>query len=1129
MTNDLLDISTWLGGLGLGQYRSLFAEQEVDWEALPELTEEDLEHFGMPPWHRKKLLKAIAKLRSAKVAGRPAIPLRPGMHLTRRTGAVSARTERRQLTVMFCDLVGSTALARRLDPEDFREIIHGYFDTCAEVVVESGGHVASLVGDGLLVYFGYPRAQEDAVERAARAGLRLVEAVKNLKLRSDIVLRVRVGIATGEVVVGDFPDDLPGRKEAVTGHAPNLAARLKEVGEPDTVIVSDATKRLLGQLFELEDLAFHELKGIGAPVRAWRVVSERRAESRFKAVRPVSRGALLGRDAEVALLLDRWRLAKAGEGQVVLLSGQAGIGKSRIAATLADRLTDEPHTLLRFQCSPFHANTSLHPVVVQLEHAAGITPNQPPEVRVERFTKLLALAGVDVTALLPLFAALLSMIPSADRDLPPNLAPRERMQRTFEALVVWLLAIARRRPVLVIVEDAHWIDPTTREFVAVCIDRLEAAPVLAIITHRPEFLHSWTDYAHVTSLSLNRLGRQQTEAMVHQIAGGKPLPPQVLGQIAAKADGVPLFIEELTMAALQSGLLREEADQYVLAGPPPALTLPTTLQDALLARLDGLPSTQEVAQIAAAIGREFSYMLLAAVAPRRKSALDAALAQLVRGEVIRERDRSSQRIYSFKHALVRDAAYSTMPRGKRRELHGRIAHVLEEQFGEIAEKQPEVLAHHFAEAGLAGPAVNWWQKAGEQALARSAYLEATNHLARALDMIATQPESADRDKREFELRLLLRPPLYATKGFASLEMEVNHARASMLGDRLGERGTNLRLLRWECTSSVVRANTAVTLSHARRFIGLAEQAGDTNAMVSAHRICGYAHLIRGEIRFAREHVERALSLCDPRCKDVYIAEYEFLSEPMTRCIMCLAVQQLGYPDQAASVCANALAEAKQTGHQIEIAYVYFHFALLWMISGDAIRVERIVTELLDFLEQTDILYWKWHCEMLLGWAAAKTISIDAGLSRMRRGAAGLQSLQVNAWIPFYVTGEAEVLCLHGRHDTALLRLDEAKALMEQQEQCYAEPELYRLRAVALAAQGAAAREIDASFDRALEAARRCEAKLWELRAATSCAEFWREGRRRQARDLLEPVYGSFTEGLDTLDLKHAKAVLDSLT
>ncbi len=1082
--------------------------------------------------HRKKLRKAIAALAAQRSTAAGAFHALLPHALERRAGqtaGVSATAERRQLTVMFCDLVDLTALSGRFDPEDLREIMHIYLDACSELIVSCGGRVAKNLGDGLLAYFGYPHAHEDAVERAARAGLRLVEVVRNLKPRSDVALRIRVGIARGLVVVGHLPSDHATQEASVSGDTPNLAYRLQEVAKPDTVIISDGAVRLLGQLFELEDCGFHQLKGIAGPVRAWRVISERNIESRFEAVRTARPRALLGRDAEVALLLERWELARAGEGQVVVLAGPAGIGKSRIAAALDSQINDEPHAVLRFQCSPFHTNTALHPLIVCLEHAAGLAPDQPPEIRLERLERLVARTCGDVTPFLPLFAALL-WIPVGSRYPPLNLAPQELKQQTLEALLFWLFAIAKREPVLIILEDAQWIDPTTQEFVALSLDQVETCAALLLITHRPEFKHSWTDHAHVTSLALNRLGRQKTVALINHTAGGKPLPPEVVDQITAKADGVPLFIEELTTAVLHSTLMREEADQYSLAGPLPELAVPTTLQDALLARLDRLAPMKEVAQIAAAIGRDFSYALLAAVAPFGSAALGAALAQLVQGEVILERHRSPRAIYVFKHALVQDAAYGTLLRSQRPELHARIARALTGQFPEIAKSQPEVVARHFTEAGLAGPAIEWWERAGERALLRSANVEAANHLATALDALATQPETAERDRREFDLRLRLRSALYATKGYGSHQMEANTARALTLGERLGETGKHLSLLSWQCRLSVARASTSIELEGVQRFIGLARKAGDTDAMVSGLRTCGYALLIRGELRAALGHFEQAISLHDPSHEDAHVAAYNFLPVPYNEAMMSIAVQQLGHADEALNICQRALAAARRAGHPPTIAYASFHLALLWMIGGEADQVEREGTEFLEFVRRKDIPYWRWQCETSLGWAQAKAGSIDAGLSRMQVAAAEGRKHRSNLWAPFYLTRRAELLTEGRRYDDALRCLDEAEALMKELEQRYAEPELHRLRAVTLSAKGAEAREIEGSFDRALETARRQEAKLWELRAVTSRAQCWRDaGRRRQARDLLAPVYGGFTEGFDTLDLKQAKALLDTLS
>jgi tetratricopeptide (TPR) repeat protein len=786
---------------------------------------------------------------------------------------------------------------------------------------------------------------------------------------------------------------------------------------------------------------------------------------------------------------------------------------------------------LRYFCSPQHTDSALYPVISQMKRASGFVHDDTAQARLDKLDAELAQTSTSIQEA-ALFAEMLSL-PNDGRYPTLELAPEQRRQKTMEALIAQTEVLTRQNPVLMIFEDAHWTDPTSLELFDRAVDRIASLRVLLIVIFRPEFAPPWIGRPHVTALTLNRLAEREISAMIDRVVGNKLLPASVRQDIIERTDGVPLFVEEMTKAVLEAES-EGAAKRAIGVVPSPVRAVPASLHASLMARLDRLGPAKEAAQVGGAIGREFSYSLLAAVMDEREVELNSALDRLIAAGLLFRQGAPPHATYLFKHALVRDAAYGTLLREPRRALHARIAKALESQFPEIAEHQPEVLAHHFTAAGLAGRAVDWWEKASEHALARSAYVEAANHLARALEILAAQPESKSRDKREFQLRLRLRPPLYATKGFASPEMEENFARASMLAERLGESGTNLRLLRWECTASVVSANTTVTLNHTRQFIELAERAGDTSALVSAHRICGYAHLIRGEICVAREHVERALSLREAPCENRQLVEYEFLSEPMTRCIMGLAVQQLGYPDQALNICENALAAAKQEGHQIEIAYVSFHLALLWMVSGDATRVERVVTKLVEFLEQQDIQYWKWHCETLLGWATVKSdsidIDVDAGLARMRQGAAGHHSLRVNAWMPFYLTREAEILSLYGRYDTAMLRLDEAKALMGQLEQFYAEPELHRLRAATLSAQGAAGREIDAAFEQALEAARRHQTKLWELRAATSCGEFWREGgRRRQARDLLEPVYGWFTEGFETLDLKKAKAVLESLT
>jgi class 3 adenylate cyclase/tetratricopeptide (TPR) repeat protein len=1118
-------IADWLDKLGLGQYAQRFAENDISFAILSDLKDQDLKELGVSSLgHRRQLLRAIAELNGVE-KGKP----EPATVATAPV-APHDTAERRQVTVMFSDLVGSTALSARMDPEDLREVISAYQKCAAETVQRFGGFVAKYMGDSVLVYFGYPQAHEDDAERAVRAGLQLVATVGDLKT-ARAPLQTRVGIATGLVVVGDLVGSGEAQERGIVGETPNLAARVQGLAEPNSVVIAESTRKLLGNLFEFEDLGARDLKGIAGPVRAWTALRPSGVESRFEALHASGLTELVGREEELELLLRRWSKAKTGEGQVVLLTGEAGIGKSRLTAALLEKLTGEPHTRLRYFCSPQHTDSALYPVISQMKRAAGFVHDDTAQARLDKLDAELAQTSTSIQKA-ALFAEMLSL-PNDGRYPTLELAPEQRRQKTMEALIAQTEVLTRQNPVLMIFEDAHWTDPTSLELFDRAVDRIASLRVLLIVIFRPEFAPPWIGRPHVTALTLNRLAEREVDAVIDGVVGNRFIPANIRQEIIERTDGVPLFVEEMTKAVLEAES-EGAAKRAIGVVPSPERAVPASLHASLMARLDRLGPAKEAAQVGGAIGREFSYSLLAAVMDEREVELNSALDRLIAAGLLFRQGAPPHATYLFKHALVRDAAYGTLLREPRRALHARIAKALGSQFPEIAEHQPEVLAHHFTAAGLAGRAVDWWEKASGHALARSAYVEAANHLAQALEILAAQPESAGRDKREFQLRLRLRPPLYATKGFASPEMEENFARASMLAERLGESGTNLRLLRWECTASVVSANTTVTLNHTRQFIELAERAGDTSALVSAHRICGYAHLIRGEIRVAREHVERALSLREAPCENRQLVEYEFLSEPMTRCIMGLAVQQLGYPDQALNICENALAAAKQEGHQIEIAYVSFHLALLWMVSGDATRVERVVTKLVEFLEQQDIQYWKWHCETLLGWATVKSdsidIDVDAGLARMRQGAAGHHSLRVNAWMPFYLTREAEILSLYGRYDTAMLRLDEAKALMGQLEQFYAEPELHRLRAATLSAQGAAGREIDAAFEQALEAARRHQTKLWELRAATSCGEFWREGgRRRQARDLLEPVYGWFTEGFETLDLKKAKAVLESLT
>ncbi len=724
-----VDIGVWLRGLGLEQYEQAFRDNDVDFGVLGRLTIEDLREIGIASvGHRRRLLQAIADLGpfvgpSSDRSGERSAAVAPG-----------TRAERRQLTVMFIDLVGSTTLAQSLDPEDLRHLIGCYHDACTSVIVSFEGFVAKYLGDGVLAYFGWPRTYEDEALLAVHAGIAIAEAVAKIATPGGS-LAARVGIATGLVVVGDLLGEGAAREEAVIGETPNLAARLQQIAAPGTVVIAESTRRLLGGVFELEDLGEQTVRGLARPVGAWRAVKEIPSEGRFEARRAAGLTPLAGREREIALLLDRWELAEGGEGQVVLLVGEAGIGKSRITEALRERLGERVYTVLRLQCSPQRMESLLYPIIAQLEHAANIRREDDTLIKLEKLEGILAR---EMVSAVPLLAALLG-IPTDGRYPSLALTPQQQKAKTLETLVSQVEAMAAQRPVLLVFEDLHWIDPTSLDLLGMLVDRLSPWPMLAVLTFRPEFESPWAGRAHVTMLGLNRLGRKDAATLATRVVGSKALPAEVLDQILARTDGIPLFLEELTKAVLESGLLEEEADRYLLRGPLPPLAIPTTLYDSLMARLDRLAPVKEVAQLAACIGREFSYDMLAAVSPLADDALTDALYQLAASELILRTGMPGSASYTFRHALVQEAAYQSLLKSKRQELHGRIAQGVEASFPEIVDLQPEWLAHHYMEAGLVELAADHWLKAAHRAKAVYALSEAAAHLDRCLVALSARP------------------------------------------------------------------------------------------------------------------------------------------------------------------------------------------------------------------------------------------------------------------------------------------------------------------------------------------------------------------------------------------------------
>jgi class 3 adenylate cyclase/pimeloyl-ACP methyl ester carboxylesterase len=724
-----MDISAWLRGLGLERYEQAFRENAIDEAILPKLTAEDLRDLGVTAvGHRRILLDATAALRADTFGG----TMKNSGELDR-VGDKASAAERRQLTVMFADLVGSTALSARLDPEELRDIIGAYHRRCADVITRSGGFVAKYLGDGVLAYFGWPRAHEDAADRAVRASLNMVKAVASLKIPVGQPLAVRVGIATGVVVVGDLLGEGAAREQAVIGDVPNVAARLQQLAEPGTVVIAETTRRLLAAGFDLKDLGPSSLRGFADPIRAWLVTGEGNLRARFEVRQTAGLTPLVGREHEVALLLARWNLAREGEGHVVLLAGEPGVGKSRIVSALLEQLGDDTHIPLLYQCSPQHVGSALHPVIVRLEYAAGFQREDSGEVRLDKLENLLEREGGDSAASLPIIAALLG-IATNGRYPPLALTPQQRKETTLEALLEYLGEATTRKPVLLIFEDLHWIDPSSLEFLELLVDRVSSLPMLVILTARPEFTLPWNSRAPTMVLTISRLTRYEAAALAERISG-KTMPPEVLSQIVDRTDGVPLFVEELTRTMVESGLLKDAGHQYALRGPLPPLAIPATLQDSLMARLDRLAEIKEVAQVAACLGREFTHEMLDALALWDENRLGAALDQLADSDLIlRHRDPPSA-TYSFRHALVQEAAYQSLLKSKRQELHAHIAKTVETSFLEMTESQPEWIAHHYMEAGMTESAAEHWLRAAQHAKDAYANREAIAHLRTCLEMI----------------------------------------------------------------------------------------------------------------------------------------------------------------------------------------------------------------------------------------------------------------------------------------------------------------------------------------------------------------------------------------------------------
>ena len=1118
-----MDIVVWLRSLGLGTYEALFHENDIDEKILLTLTAEDLKELGVTSFgHRRKLLDAIAALRgeasgktSSVDAASPSST--PSPH-------PEDRAERRQVTVMFSDLVGSTALSARMDPEDLREVISAYQKCVAETVQRFGGFVAKYMGDGVLIYFGYPQAHEDNAEGAVRAGLELVAAVGALKTHAP--LQTRVGIATGLVVVGDLIGAGASQEQAIVGETPNLSARLQGIAEPNSVVIAESTRKLVGSLFELEDLRAQNLKGIEGPVRAWAALRPSSVEGRFDALHTGGLTELVGREEELELLLRRWSKAKGGEGQVVLLSGEPGIGKSRLTAALLERLAAEPHTRLRHFCSPQHTDSALYPTIGQLERAAGFIRDDTLQQKLDKLDRLLAQSSTSAQDV-ALFAEMLSL-PNDGRYPLLDLTPQQRRQKTLEALVLQVAALARQKPVLMIFEDAHWADPTSLELFGRIVDKILNFRALLVVTHRPEFSPPWIGRPHVTAIILNRLGGREIAAIIDSITGNKLLSPSARKDIIERTDGIPLFVEEMTKAVLEAET-EDEVGQTAARIPLPAQAVPASLHASLMARLDRLGDAKDVTQIGAAIGREFSHSLLEAVAGKPEAELASALNRLMLAGLLFRQGVPPQSTYLFKHALVQDAAYGTLLREPRRALHARIAETLESRFAEIAENQPEVLARHFTEAGMSDTAIQYWSKAGERALQRSANAEAAAHLTSAIKLISVSPKGGNESRLELRLQMALGSAARAIHGHAAPETLRVYTRARELLDETVPAKEQMAVLYGLFSVTFVRGEYAAARPVAEQALAIAASEPDPEATAFANRMMGIVDWATGDFLAAASRLRRVAELYAAESGNVTDLRYSQDHSVWSLSLLALALWPLGFVDQAIEAASKALARAQQINHAMTTAFaLIFGSTLCEFARADPLRGGHLFDEALDYCVNNDLrTYFPWS-RFYGGLSLLNRGQFDAGLEMMHGAMAAAKKINTKLlWTP-HLGSLALAHARAGQAEAALDLLSEALAAVEDMDERIFEAELHRTIGDALLSmqrQG----EAEVAFTRALAVARRQQAKSWELRAAMSLARLWRDqGKVSEARELLAPVYGWFTEGFDTRDLKEAKALLEEL-
>ncbi len=1131
MMNDR--VSEWLDNLDLGIYRESFQRNAITWDVLPELNEGDLEALGVLLGHRKKILRAIVQLlQSAEVMGPGSIPV--GVINEEQPSRLEwDQAERRQLTVMFCDLVDSTALSSRLDPEDLQDVIRRFLDACSQAISRLNGYIAKYMGDGMLVYFGYPHAHENDAERAVHAGLTILDTVRALNRDNPHpqfdMMAARIGIATGQVVVGELMGQDIAKERSVFGKTPNLAARLQALAKPGQLIIDPATKRLVGNEFEFLDLGALSLKGLGTPVQAWQVLSIRLSASRFESYRPSHLAKFVGREQEISLLLGRWREAVSGEGQVVLLSGEAGIGKSRIARSLCDRLEDEWYQTIQFQCSPYHTNTALYPAINFLRQAAGLASNDSAQAQLDKLDAMAIESGIDSQETISLLADLLSI--RGDHRYPLlNVSSEKRKDMTLEALVHYLQRLADRCPLLFTMEDAHWLDPTTQELMTRIIGRIRQMRVLLLITSRPHFKPVWSEYSYVTSLTLSRLPRRHSAELVATMSGGKALPPEVQQAILAKADGIPLYIETLTENVLGSGLLTEGNNSFTLKVPLKGLPIPDSLQALLMERVDRLGSAKEIVQTGAAIGREFTYELLRATVEVPDSELRNALDLFVASGLVLQEGEIPLATYSFKHALVQEAAYSTLPKKPRRALHARIAKTLESRFLERVNMEPELLAYHYEQAGLTGPAVDYWHRAARRDAEQSANIEALNHFNRALDLLKELPQGSERNALELELLLARGVPLLSVKGYASDEMEHNYQRAKDLLSRHSSSVHQFIAIRGLWAFHLVRGHLANARGLAEDLLALAHREQSSDLLIEAYHALGVTYFFLGRFDEARTHLFSAKSLDDPNRQRSQV--FFFGQDPgiTARAFLARTFWILGEIEHVEPLALEAIGLARALEHPFTMVFALTSLSWIYSTLRNAKKTQELSDEAIAISTPYSFELGLAWATAYQGWALAE-IGQEEGLAKLINGISATQATGAITNNTSTLALLAEIYLRRNRIDEGLAAIEEAQKIAVTGGELFWQAELLRLKGELLLGQSdQPVQEAEECLCEALKIAQDQHATMFELRAATSLAKLWRKlNKADDAKRILNAVYSKFKEQRgDNLDLIEAKTVLEQL-